>query len=313
MTKGPVPGMSLATAFLLDLLAGEPGRCHPVRAMGAFLDVAAARRARGRPERTVVEGAATVTVGSVLFAVAGSWTTSAVRRLLRFDSTLARALLLKPTFSVRELVSAGRGVRRALEVGDLDRARRRAGRDLVGRRTADLSSEEVASAAVESLAENLCDSVVAPLLWAGLAGPGGAYAYRFLNTADAMIGYRTPEFGAYGRFAARADDLANLLPARLTAGFVALAGSVVGGGVADALRVAVRDAGRTASPNAGWPMAAMAGALGVRLGKRGHYVLNGGGRRPGPETIARAEVVVALSSAMALGTAILAARWRGTS
>jgi adenosylcobinamide-phosphate synthase len=178
----------------------------------------------------------------------------------------------------------------------------------------------VAGAAIESLAENLSDGFVAPALYHALGGSGAAYAYRLVNTADAMLGYRTPELEWFGKAAARADDALNLVPARVTALLVTLAAVAGAGSARRALRVAGRDAWRTASPNAGWPMAAMAGALGVRLDKRREtpstrraarpgigdylYVLNPTGRVPAVDDVRRARRVVA--AAAALGAAACA-------
>ena len=167
-----------------------------------------------------------------------------------------------------------------------------------------LTPSEVAGAAVESLAENFGDGVVAPLAAYTAFGLGGAYAYRLVNTADAMLGYRTPELEWFGKAAARADDSLNLAPARLAALLVALAAPAGRGSVRGALRAALADAGRTPSPNAGWPMAAMAGALGVRLDKRGDggaplYALNTAGRAPDVEDLLRARWVVAAAAALA--------------
>jgi adenosylcobinamide-phosphate synthase len=149
----------------------------------------------------------------------------------------------------------------------------------------------VAAGAVESLAENASDSVVAPLFFFALFGLPGALAYRAINTADAMVGYR----GAYeylGKAAARLDDLANFIPARLCAALLLVAGTVDGLDGTRGWRILGRDGGKTASPNAGRPMAAMAGLLGVRLTKPGHYALGDDLTPPGPETIGRAFKVV---------------------
>ena len=161
---------------------------------------------------------------------------------------------------------------RALESGNLPEARRLLGWHLVSRDTAHLSASEVAGAAIESLAENLSDSVVAPLLAYRLGGLPLAALYRLCNTADAMWGYRTPDLEYAGKVAARADDLLNFWPARLTA----LCALVASGG--KGALIWRRDYARTASPNAGHPLSAFAGALNVRLDKRGAYVLNPSGR-----------------------------------
>jgi adenosylcobinamide-phosphate synthase len=149
-------------------------------------------------------------------------------------------------------------VARALEADDLPAARAAVGR-IVGRDTAVLDASGVAAAAIESLAESFNDGVVAPAFWLAIGGLPGLYAYKAVNTADSLIGHREPRWKDFGWAAARTDDVMNLAPARLAGALVAAAG---GGG----WRVMLRDARHHASPNAGWPEAAMAGALGVRLG-----------------------------------------------
>ncbi len=190
--------------------------------------------------------------------------------------------LLKPLLARKALFDAVGEVATALERGDLPGARRLLSWHLVSRETSELSATEVAGAAIESLAENLSDSVVAPLLAYRVGGLGLAAAYRLTNTADAMWGYRTPELEWAGKAAARADDLLNLAPARLTA-LCTLAASRGKG-----WRVWARNRRNTASPNAGHPMAAFAGALDVRLDKRGMYVLNAAGREPDAAQVRRA-------------------------
>jgi adenosylcobinamide-phosphate synthase len=159
---------------------------------------------------------------------------------------------------------------------------------IVGRDTAQLSESGVAAAALESLAESFNDGVVAPAFWLAMAGLPGLYAYKAINTADSLIGHLEPRWRAFGWAAARADDMANLIPARIAGALIALAG---GGG----WRTMLRDAPRHASPNAGWPEAAMAGALQVRLGGPAVYdgvpadrpVFGADGAAPRPEDLAR--------------------------
>lgn len=150
-----------------------------------------------------------------------------------------------------------------LRAGDLPAARAAVSR-IVGRDTAELDVEGVAAAALESLAESFNDGVVAPAFWLLVGGLPGLFAYKSVNTADSLVGHREPRWRAFGWASARTDDLLNLVPARLAGALIALAG---GGGS----RVMRRDASKHASPNAGWPEAAMAGALGVRLGGDARY------------------------------------------
>ena len=202
---------------------------------------------------------------------------SAVVGVLRLlVAALLLGLLLKPLFAFTLLLREVRAVEDAL-ARSLDEGRARLAW-LVSRDVAQLSADEVRQSAIESLAENLNDSVVAPLFWFAVAGLPGAALYRLANTADAMWGYRGMREGRYwewaGKWAARADDVLSWLPARITALLLALAG----GGVR--LRTLAREARQTPSPNSGWPMAAMALALGVRLTKPGVYQLHAQGRAP---------------------------------
>jgi len=154
-------------------------------------------------------------------------------------------------------------VARPLAAGDLDRARLTVGR-IVGRDVGRLTEGDIATAAIESLAESFCDGVVAPLFWFLLGGLPGLFLYKAVNTADSLIGHREPRWRAFGWASARLDDLLNLIPARLAGLVIALAG---GGG----WKAMLRDARKHASPNGGWPEAAMAGALCVRLGGPAWY------------------------------------------
>jgi len=174
-------------------------------------------------------------------------------------------------------VLGGRSLRREaiaveslLAGGDLPAARFRI-RTLVGRDTAALSTEEVARAAVESVAENTADAVVAPLFWGAVAGIPGLLCYRAINTLDAMIGHRSARYLRFGWAAARLDDVANWLPARLTGLLTVAAAPLVAGPPRKALQAWRRDARQHPSPNAGVVEAAFAGALGVRLGGRNVY------------------------------------------
>jgi adenosylcobinamide-phosphate synthase len=189
---------------------------------------------------------------------------------------LGQAAVLKTTFSIRGLARAARRVEKSLADGKLDDARIWLYQHLVSRDASRLDEREVAAAAVESVAENASDSAVAPLFYYAIAGLPGALAYRFVNTADAMIGYRDERHEWLGKPAARLDDLLNFLPARMTAALMLLAAPFVGGNIARGLSIWWRDRKLTASPNAGQPMSVAAGVLGVELEKAGHYCLGAG-------------------------------------
>lgn len=304
-----------AWGLAIDLLCGEPrASFHPTVWMGSGVGRARTLHRSHQRSRTasLVLGVATVAGGVAASSTLGAVFEWYVRRLPPAARAAAAGVLLKPALSLRALVDAGAEVERLLRRGDLGGARRALAWHLVSRDTRQLTATEVAGATIESLSENLSDSFVGPVLSHAAGGLPAAYAYRFINTADAMLGYRTPELEWFGKAAARVDDTVNLIPARMTALLVALVAPVARGSVRGALHAALTDGSRTPSPNAGWPMAAMAGALGVRLDKRGStqpaepaaprlaprhlYVLNGAGRAPTWRDVARARRVVAAAS-----------------
>ncbi|HXG42838.1 MAG TPA: adenosylcobinamide-phosphate synthase CbiB [Dehalococcoidia bacterium] len=284
-------------ALLLDVLLGEPPeRVHPTAWTGRAAQALEALGRRLSPRWQLLFGGAVALLLPLAAAAAGR---RALRRaaLTGWAGVLAEAALLKSTFAVRALLAEALALRRLLEDGDLEGARRRA-RALVGRDTSRLGSAQLVSAGLESLAENSTDAFVAPWLYYVVAGTEGALAYRAINTLDAMWGYHG-EYEHLGKAAARLDDLANLLPARLSALLLALAS----GRPRPALTVALAHHSRTESPNAGWTMSALAGALGVELEKVGHYRL-GEARRPLAPPLLREGVGVVTRTA-ALGAALV--------
>lgn len=205
----------------------------------------------------------------------------------RFGGAWAVVIIGVVGLAQRSLYDHVRAVAKPLCAGDLEGARTAVGM-IVGRDTARLDESGVAAAAIESLAESFCDGVVAPIFWFVVAGLPGLFVYKAVNTADSLIGHREPRWRSFGWASARVDDLLNLVPARLAGVLIAVAGR--GGWTA-----MLRDAGKHVSPNAGWPEAAMAGALGVRLGGPAWYdgeVSNrpvlGQGRAPAAADLSRA-------------------------
>jgi adenosylcobinamide-phosphate synthase len=294
---------ALLLAVGLDLVAGEPpDRWHPVAWIGRALAWAESR-APGRSS-----GAGAVALGAVAaLAWGAAGVIAAAGRRLGAAGLVLETAALKPAFAVRRLGEAACEVGAALRAEQVEQARSRLGRDLVSRETGGLSLAEVTSAAIESVAENLTDSVAAPLLAYAVGGLPAAWVYRTVNTADAMWGYRDARYERFGKPAARLDDAANLVPARLGALALAAGAAVVGEDARRAWRGARRDHARTSSPNAGWTMGAMAGALGVGLKKRGAYHL---GDRPlvaSPAAIDRAVRVFAAASVVAVAGALVVA------
>jgi adenosylcobinamide-phosphate synthase len=298
----------LLGAVALDLIAGEPpAKAHPVVWIGRAVSLAERPAPRdGTGWQLAWGGAVTVGVAGVCGLVAGG--AGAVTGRGGALGLVIEAVLLKPSFALGALLRAGKAVEEALLRGELAGAR--AGlRALVSRDVESLDEALVAAAAIESLAENLTDSVLAPWLAYALFGLPGAYAYRAVNTLDSMIGYRG-RYEHLGKVAARADDVVNLLPARLGAMLLAACARLGSGSVMGAVRGALADHRRTASPNAGWTMAAMAGALGVRLEKAETYVL-GDGRPPVADDIRRSRRIVlgAAGTALAVMVALSGRRW----
>jgi len=249
----------------LDALLGDPRRWHPVAGYGRFA---------GWLERRMY--ADDVLAGARFTAVAVGvpvLTAVAVDRLTRHRPVLRGALLAAATWSAL----GGSSLRReavamsdSLAAGDLAAARDRLPH-LCGRDPSALEEKELARATVESVAENTSDAVVGPLFWGAVAGLPGVVGYRAVNTLDAMVGHRSARYARFGTASARLDDIANVVPARLTAALTVLAAPIVGGSPRRALRTWMRDGSRHPSPNAGQCEAAAAGALGVRLGGRNVY------------------------------------------
>ena len=296
--------LTLLLALALDALFGDPpNRFHPVAAMGAFIRWAANRAPARGPAWQFLYGTLLILIGMALFSLP----LIALYSLLRLHpwlTVLVNAVLLKAIFSLRRLLEAGREVETALTKNDLPEARRVVSWHLVSRDTRTLGAGHIASAATESLAENLADSFIAPLLAFAIGGLPLAWAYRFVNTADAMIGYHDERHEYLGKFAARLDDVLNWIPSRLSGVLIVLTAPIARGNLRQAWRVMIAQHARTASPNAGWPMSAAAGALGVTLEKTAHYRLEGGPDLPEAHTIRQARQLV--FTAAAFGGVIIA-------
>lgn len=291
---------ALLLALAIDLIFGEPpARLHPVVWMGRFAQwIVRAAPAHGKV-RQLVWGVLVV----VLVGGASAGAALLVRAALDTStlSVVVEALVLTTLFAVRALGEAVNRLGVCLAQGRLDDARTALGH-LCSRDPSELAAHELAAGAIESGSENACDSIVAPLFYYVLFGLPAVAAYRAVNTLDATIGYRG-RFEYLGKAAARLDDLLNLVPARLTAALLVAAGLLRGARARDAVRAVRRDAGKTQSPNAGHPMAAMAGLLGVTLTKPGQYTLCEGARAPTPDDVARAWRIVALATWLAFGLA----------
>jgi adenosylcobinamide-phosphate synthase len=304
--------LGLALGVVADVVLADPRRAHPVAGFGA----AAARWERLVYADDRARGVA-YTVGAVSLPVLAG---AGVERLTR-DHPLARIVLTAATtwavLGGTSLLREGTAMAGHLEAGDLPAARQRLA-NLCARDPATLDEPGLARATVESLAENTSDAVVAPLLWGAVAGIPGLVGYRAVNTLDAMVGYRNLRYARFGWASARLDDVANLVPARLTGILTAVCAPVVGGTVSRTLHILRRDGGRHPSPNAGRAEAAAAGALGVRLGGANVYHGSterrpelGDGPPPGIADLPRAVRLATAVMATATGAAVILAGFRG--
>jgi adenosylcobinamide-phosphate synthase len=287
--------LEISAAYIADLILGDPaGYPHPVRLIGraiSFLEKEALRTANSPWTQRLL--------GVILFAVIVSGTLILTWAIIQLAgsvhpalSFIAAAFFAYTTLATRNLYDEVKRVVRTLEEGNLVRARKEVG-FLVSRDTGHLDEKEVCRALVETVSENTSDGIVAPLFYLAIGGPPFAMAYKALNTLDSMVGYRNERYRYFGWASARADDLANLIPSRISALLLVLSSFLLRKDWKAAWRVALRDGRKNLSPNSGYPEAAVAGALGIQLGGRSFYFGNpeekppigDPGRTPGVEDV----------------------------
>jgi adenosylcobinamide-phosphate synthase len=262
-----VTRVQLAAACALDALLGDPhGWPHPVRVFGALIDIVDGRRdTDAAPLRQLFEGALLTAALAGTAAVAGT--------VIERRAAVPAIVLAAATLAARSLDDAVGAVQHALERDDLEAARAKLAH-VVGRDVEHLGATAIAAAALETLAESFCDGFVAPLFWLRAGGLGAALSYKAISTLDSMIGHREVPYRWFGCTAARVDDVANFVPARIAAAALTIAAFSRPNGPAharSAIATALQDAPAHRSPNAGWPEAALAGALRVRLGGDVNY------------------------------------------
>ena len=299
----------LLLAIALDIALPEPPNVfHPVAWMGKVISWME-RLTEGCGDKTaLLIGAGMAVSVPVLFGGAAWLAAIGLREIGDIPFLIGCAILLKTTFAVRGLGRAARDTQRRIESADISDARQSL-RSLVSRDAAALSEPLVAAAAIESVAENTTDSFIGPWLAFALLGLPGAFAYRAVNTLDSMIGYRG-KYEYLGKASARIDDLLNLIPARIATGMLLVAGIVTAGCSARrGWRTAVQEHRLTASPNAGWTIAGMAGLLGVSLEKPGHYLIGEEYGEPVAADIGRAVrvayIVATLGIVVAVGMTVV--------
>ncbi|MGE5808764.1 MAG: adenosylcobinamide-phosphate synthase CbiB [Nitrospirota bacterium] len=298
-------GLVILSAFLLDLVLGDPRWLpHPVRAIGQLIvwqEAMYRKRAGSKAAETAAGVALVIVTVSVVYFTARLIVLAATH-LSPWAGFVVSAVLASTTIAARGLADAARAVRDRLDTGDLASARGELAM-IVGRDTARLDEGEISRAVIETVAENASDGIVAPLFYLAIGGPALALAYKAVNTLDSMVGYKNERYRHFGWAAARLDDIANFIPARITAILICLATAVqrrmkpaataftslfttnsersltsnasIGGTPNSELfspwRIMLRDGRNHPSPNSGYPEAAMAGALGVRLGGPSSY------------------------------------------
>ena len=288
----------LAAAY--DILLGEPpAKVHPVVWIGKLI---AFLRARASPTRA--SGIALAIAVIVVTVLAGHLAVKAAGYVPLLP-LLVSAYLFKSTFAINCLLQVSRDIGQMID-RDMDEARSMLPA-LVGRDTTSLSKSQASSAVIESLSENYVDSILSPIFYYLALAPFGlgleaALAFKAISTMDSMIGYKTKGLKEIGFAGAKLDDLANFIPARLSILLIALARPAR---TLAALRTALRDHGRTPSPNSGWPMAALAGALNIRLEKPGYYVLAEEGAEPETADVPRALHLMQTAIALNLAAALL--------
>jgi adenosylcobinamide-phosphate synthase len=285
----PFSPWKLAAAYGIDIVAGDPhGMPHPVRLIGAFISDGELLAKPGANRCRDFSNGLLLSILTVAGSSVAGWLAIRLSRVLHPALGTAIELALAwTTLATGSLLSEAGSVVRALEAGRIEQARHSVSM-IVGRDTDTLKESEIARAVIETVAEGLCDGVAAPLFYLAIGGVPLALAYKALNTLDSMIGHPEPPYTYFGRFAARADDVANWLPARLTSLGIVLAAGIVQASPRGAWRTWLKDGDKHPSPNAAQSESAMAGALSVQLGGMSHYdgrpsskpLLAGGNRIP---------------------------------
>jgi adenosylcobinamide-phosphate synthase len=253
-------------AIIIDVILGElPAKIHPVVWMGKLIDIFKRYLINYRSK---ISGIILTLVLLVIFTLA-TYVIIQLSLLNYIFYIFVSSIILSTTFAIKVLMNSAEGMKNDLN-NDINKARKSMSY-LVSRDTSKLRESEIVSATIETLTENITDSVIAPLFYAFIFSVPGAVAYRVINTLDAMVGYKTPENIDIGWFPAKLDDVANYIPARITGILVVIAAVLLRLNWKNAYKIMLRDARKPDSPNSGYSMAAAAGALGIKLEKIGYY------------------------------------------
>lgn len=286
----------ISIALALDFTIGEPSnRYHPLRWMGIFLDYLDGKILRNNPASARLKGFLSYAI-LLLITILVCFTLLTLSRHLLGDWAwiLVTAVLFKLSFAVYSFRSHCQPIESSLRRGDLHSARQKT-QMIVSRNTNDLDEGHIASCCVETVSENLVDSVYSPHFYFGLFGIFGAFMFRCANLMDAMWGYRNEKYGDLGFFPARWDDVLGYITARISVVFLILGTLIQGGDVNGLLRSVKADHSKTPSPNSGWPMSAVSGSLGISMEKNDVYRM-GEGPLPSTEDIKRSYHLIEISS-----------------
>lgn len=295
----------LGIALFIDLVFGDPPNAfHPAAWMGSLITFFTNHAPQKKAGSQFVYGSMIVLFGGLLVGVTGWGLELLVQRFTLPVYLLLGGIIVKSTFTLRGLVNASNQIVKSFHANNLEEARCLVSWHLVSRDATSLNASQVTAAAIESVAENTADSIVAPIFYYLLFGLPGALIYRLVNTSDAMLGYRDEKHEWLGKVPARMDDLVNIIPARLTALLFFFAASFSGCDPLNAVSTWRTDRYKTASPNAGHPMSMAAGGLGVKLEKVDHYILNNDGRKPQPDDLVR--MVRLMQWAVGIGISLVA-------
>ncbi|QGG46892.1 adenosylcobinamide-phosphate synthase CbiB [Heliorestis convoluta] len=266
----------LILALLIDLFLGDPRWLpHPVVAMGKLISslekkLYLQKSKQEKPQALYWRGALLSLIVVITTFLITTLVVTIAQALGTLLATFIAALLLGIALAARSLAGAALEIKDLLEQGNLAEARRKLSY-IVGRDTEQLDESEIVRATIETVAENTVDGITSPLFYAFILGVPGAYAYKAINTLDSMIGYRSERYLWFGRFAAKLDDIANYLPARLTGLSMIVGAALLGYPIKAMIRTWQRDAASHPSPNSGIPESVVAGALGVQLGGLNYY------------------------------------------
>ena len=268
-------------AILLDLKFGDPkSKFHPTAWIGSLIAklTPAAKNQNGMVEKIGGVMIVSVTAGIVLIITSGivyGFSLISDYFVSVIVSVIVGGILVKTTFAIRGMENHAKAVLHSLDANKLDSARDNLSM-IVKRDTSKLDQNHVISGVLESISENTVDGITGPMFYYALFGLPGAFVYRVVNTADSMIGYKTDLFKNIGWFAAKCDTVLNLIPSRLTGFMMIIAAALLQNNWKESYKIMVRDGRKTESPNAGYPMAALAGALGTKFEKIDHYQLGNG-------------------------------------